>query len=62
MMRRAAVTALMLLGLAALPAHAREPGLWATINLCDPPTNPGAVGVRVSIPAPRKKCCPGRAR
>lgn len=43
--------------LAALPAHAREPGLWATINICDPPTKPGAVGVRVSVPAhgPRKQ-------
>ena len=51
MIRRVAVTALILLGLAALPAHAREPGLWSTINLCDPPSKPGAVGVRVSIPA-----------
>jgi hypothetical protein len=50
-MRRAAVTALVLAGLAALPAHAREAGLWATINLCDPPSRPGAVGVRVSVPA-----------
>jgi hypothetical protein len=50
-MRRAAATAFAMLLLAALPAHAREPGLWATINLCDPPAKPGAVGVRVSIPA-----------
>jgi hypothetical protein len=51
MTRRAMATALVLLGFAALPAHAREPGLWATINLCDPPAKPGAVGVRASIPA-----------
>jgi hypothetical protein len=51
MTRRLAAITLLLLGLAALPAHAREPGLWATINLCDPPANPGAVGVRASIPA-----------
>lgn len=51
MTRRLAALTLMLLALAALPAHAREPGLWATINLCDPPAKPGAVGVRASIPA-----------
>jgi hypothetical protein len=50
-MRRVVVIALALAGLAALPAHAREPGLWATINTCDPPGKPGAVGVRVSVPA-----------
>ena len=51
MTRRLVALTLLVLGLAALPAHAREPGLWATINLCDPPAHPGAVGVRVSIPA-----------
>ena len=51
MIRRVALTVLAVLGLAALPAHGREPGLWSTINMCDPPANPGAVGVRVSIPA-----------
>jgi hypothetical protein len=48
---------------AALPATALGAGgghaeLWATVNVCDPPTSPGAVGVRVSIPpekgAPRQ--------
>jgi hypothetical protein len=28
-----------------------HPDLWATVNLCDAPSNPGAVGVRVSIPS-----------
>ena len=51
MMRRAGLITLVALGLAALPAHAREAGLWATINICDPPAKPGAVGVRVSVPA-----------
>jgi hypothetical protein len=27
-----------------------HPDLWATVNLCDAPTQPGGVGVRVSIP------------
>jgi hypothetical protein len=27
-----------------------HPDLWATVNLCDGPSNPGGVGVRVSIP------------
>jgi hypothetical protein len=27
-----------------------HPDLWATVNLCDVPSNPGGVGVRVSIP------------
>jgi hypothetical protein len=51
LMRRAVLTALAVLLLAALAAHAREAGLWATINMCDPPTKPGSVGVRISIPA-----------
>jgi hypothetical protein len=50
-MRRAAPAALAVLLLAVVPAHAREAGLWATVNLCDPPVKPAAVGVRVSIPA-----------
>jgi len=41
---------LALLALAAVPAHAREAGLWSTVNLCDPPGKPGAIGVRISIP------------
>ena len=35
---------------------AAHPGLWATVNLCDTPSKPGAVGVRVSIP--REKGAP----
>jgi hypothetical protein len=38
---------------AAAPAAKKSPDLWATVNLCDPPTRPGAVGIRVSIPRER---------
>jgi len=52
--------ALVLAALAPAPAGAMEEhsDLWATVNLCDSPSRPGAVGVRVSIPredgAPRQ--------
>jgi hypothetical protein len=53
-----ALIALALAAAAALPAAAqaakdRHPDLWATINVCDPPQRPGAVGVRLSIPRER---------
>jgi hypothetical protein len=32
-------------------AAAPAPRPWATVNLCDPPQRPGAVGVRVGMPA-----------
>jgi hypothetical protein len=54
---RRALTAAVVLALPALlPAAARaEPvvtasDLWATVNRCDPPEQPGAVGVRYSVP------------
>jgi hypothetical protein len=38
-------------------AAAEKPSdLWATVNLCDTPSKPGAIGVRVSIP--REKGAP----
>ena len=43
----------------AVPASAgaaSHPNLWATVNVCDPPSKPGAVGIRVSIP--REKGAP----
>jgi hypothetical protein len=54
--------ALVLAALTAAPAGAaakeEHSDLWATVNLCDSPSRPGAVGVRVSIPremgAPRQ--------
>jgi hypothetical protein len=47
------------LALAPAAAHAKsatQSDLWATVNLCDSPKKPGAVGVRVSIP--REKGAP----
>lgn len=47
----AALVAIALVGVGGAPADAqfrRSP--WATINACDPPGAPGAVGVRVSVP------------
>ena len=35
---------------AAPPAHAADPDLWATINLCDTPAYPNSMGVRASMP------------
>jgi hypothetical protein len=52
--RRAA--ALVAVAIAALTAGAPtaaaqfRPSPWATINACDPPSAPGSVGVRVSVP------------
>jgi hypothetical protein len=34
----------------AAAATKSNPDLWATVNLCDTPAKPGAVGIRVSIP------------
>jgi hypothetical protein len=41
---------------AALAKTDARPDLWATVNLCDTPAKPGAVGIRVSIP--REKSAP----
>jgi hypothetical protein len=50
------VAALALAPAGATAATASHPDLWATVNLCDTPSKPGAVGVRVSIP--REKGAP----
>jgi hypothetical protein len=36
--------------LAAGPAHAADPDLWATINVCDTEAAPNSMGVRASMP------------
>jgi hypothetical protein len=41
---------------AAIAKSEARPDLWATVNLCDTPAKPGAVGIRVSIP--REKGAP----
>jgi hypothetical protein len=50
------VAALTLAPAGALAKGAAHTDLWATVNLCDTPAKPGAVGVRVSIP--REKGAP----
>jgi hypothetical protein len=49
----AAAAAAVLAPAAALAKRAAHADLWATVNLCDTPSKPGAVGVRVSIPRER---------
>jgi hypothetical protein len=59
MTKRALAIAAALAALAPATAVARtdaHPDLWATVNLCDTPARPAAVGVRVSIP--REKGAP----
>jgi hypothetical protein len=59
MTKRVVSVALVVAALAPAGAVAKDvahPDLWATINLCDTPAKPGAVGVRVSIP--REKGAP----
>ena len=52
--------ALLLAALMSAPAGAaakeEHSDLWATVNLCDTPSKPGAIGIRVSIP--REKGAP----
>jgi hypothetical protein len=59
MTKRVVSVALVVAALAPAGAVAKDvdhPDLWATVNLCDTPARPGAVGVRVSIP--REKGAP----
>jgi hypothetical protein len=68
--RRAPLLAgVLVLAVAAAPARgASRPvvaqgDLWATVNVCDPPSKPGAVGLRASMPPRRLKAgasSPGR--
>ena len=45
-----ALTVAALLPAAALAKTDARPDLWATVNVCDTPAKPGAVGIRISIP------------
>ena len=45
-----AVPALAAPAAAAPLVHPFDPDLWATVNLCDTPQHPGAMGIRVSLP------------
>ena len=59
-MRVLVCAALLVAALTCAPAGAaakeEHSDLWATVNLCDTPAKPGAVGVRASIP--REKGAP----
>jgi hypothetical protein len=46
----AALLALAAPAAGAAPARPFDPDLWATVNLCDTPQRPGAMGIRVSLP------------
>ena len=48
-LRKASVVLLAVLAVAA-PVQARDPDLWATINICDTAAFPDAMGVRASMP------------
>jgi hypothetical protein len=48
-----AAVALALVPAGAQAKSAAHTDLWATVNLCDTPSKPGAIGVRVSIPRER---------
>ena len=48
-MRKLSATLLVALA-AAAPARAADPDLWATVNICDTPAFPDAMGVRASMP------------
>src|SRR5215207_792159 len=52
-MRRALLTSLLLLALGAVPAHAAERKLWATVNVCDTGAHPDEIGIRAALPAHR---------
>ena len=46
--------AVLALLVAAGAASAREPALWATVNVCDTARQPDAIGIRASMPATPK--------
>jgi hypothetical protein len=48
-LRRLPLTLLAVLA-TATPAQAAHPDLWATVNRCDTPASPDAMGVRASMP------------
>ena len=51
-MKRLLLSSLLLLpALAAVPAHAAERKLWATVNICDTEAHPDEIGIRASLPA-----------
>ena len=53
-MRRSLLISLLLLALGAVPAHAAERKLWATVNVCDTAAHPDEIGIRAALPAARR--------
>src|SRR3954468_18394500 len=53
-MRRALAIAVLMLALGPATARAREPGPWATVNVCDTAKQPDAIGIRASMPGTPK--------
>jgi hypothetical protein len=51
---RALLIALFVLAVAPAVAAAREPSLWATVNVCDTEKQPDAIGIRASMPGTPK--------
>ncbi len=52
-MRRALLISLLLAALVAVPAHAAQRRLWATVNVCDTAAHPDEIGIRAALPAGR---------
>jgi hypothetical protein len=53
-MRIALLAALFALALFPSVAAAREPALWATVNVCDTAKQPDSIGIRASMPGAPK--------
>src|SRR3954468_23357528 len=53
-MRRAVAIAVLMLALGPATARAREPGPWATVNVCDTAKFPDEIGIRASMPGTPK--------
>jgi hypothetical protein len=50
-MRRSLLISLLALAAGAVPAHAAERTLWATVNVCDTEAHPDEIGIRAALPA-----------
>ncbi len=55
MLKRLLLISLLLPALAAVPAHAAERKLWATVNICDTEAHPDEIGIRAALPASRPR-------
>lgn len=53
-MARLALILTLLLAVAAAPARADDPELWATVNVCDTAAHPDEIGIRASMPGGKR--------